>query len=337
MHKFKLAYGLAALVAGFAIIGQAAAQAPIVIKFSHVVTDAAPKGKAAIRFQQLAEKYTNGRVKVEVYPNSTLYKDAEEMQALQLGAVQMLAPATAKFSTLGVKEFEVLDLPYLFKDQATYDSAMAGQLGQDLMAKLQPKGLTGLAYWDNGFEVFSANKPLIAPSDLRGLKIRISGSKIDAMGLIGVGALPQIMAFSELYQALQSGVVDGADNTPSNYTTQKLNEVQTNITDTHHEHLQYAVIVNKRFWDGLPPDIRTELNKAMMEATAYNNEISQGDNAKALRDIIATGKTNVHEPTPSEMAAWRASMMPVYKEAASRIGQPIIDEALHQVGGSMTQ
>ncbi|MDT7950313.1 MAG: DctP family TRAP transporter solute-binding subunit [Acetobacteraceae bacterium] len=332
MNRFTLFLGAAAFALGLVGAAPARAQSPIVIKFSHVVTDAAPKGKAAQRFKELAEKYTNGKVKVEIYPNSTLYKDAEEMQALQLGAVQMLAPSTAKFSTLGVKEFEVLDLPFLFKDQETYDRVINGKLGNDLLAKLDGKGVKGLAYWDNGFYVISANKPLIKPSDLQGLKIRISGSKIDEMTLRSLGALPQIMAFSELYQALQSGVVDGAQNTPSNYTTQKLNEVQSNITNLRHVHLQYAVIVNKAFWDGLPQDIRTELNKAMAEATTYNNENSQADNAQALQEIIKTGKTDVHQPTPEEMKVWKGAMLPIYKQAASRIGQPIIDEAVKEAG-----
>ncbi len=332
MNRFKTICMMAMLATGIASASPANAQATIVIKFSHVVTDAAPKGKAAIRFKELAEKYTDGRVKVEVYPNSTLYKDAEEMQALQLGAVQMLAPSTAKFSTLGVKEFEVLDLPFLFKDQQTYDKVITGKLGRDLMAKLDGKGVKGLSFWDNGFYVISANKPLIAPNDLRGLKIRISGSKIDEMSLRSLGALPQIMAFSELYQALQSGVVDGAQNTPSNYTTQKLNEVQTNITNLRHVHLQYAVVVNKPFWEGLPADIRTKLEQAMAEATTYNNDNSQEDNRKALEAIKQTGKTNIHDPTPDEMKVWKAAMLPIYKQAASRIGQPIIEEAVEQAG-----
>ena len=322
---------LGAIVATFGMAGVAAAQAPIIVKFSHVVTDAAPKGKAALKFKELAEKYTAGRVKVEVYPNSTLYKDAEELEAMQLGAVQILAPSTAKFAPLGVRQFEVLDLPYLFPDQATYDRAITGPLGQGLFKRLEAKGVKGLGYWDNGFYVISANKPLIQPSDLRGLKIRISGSKVDDQILRQMGANPQIMAFSELYQALQSGVVDGAQNTPSNYTTQKLNEVQRNITVLHHIHLQYAVVVNKKFWDGLPADIRTELERAMNEATAYNNSIAIDDNANALAAIRATGKTDIHDPTPAEMKVWREAMQPIYKSAESRIGKDMIDEALKAV------
>ena len=333
MKRITFAAGIAVMLA---LAAPAMAQAPIVIKFSHVVTDAAPKGKGALKFKELAEKYTAGKVKVEVYPNSTLYKDGEEMEALQLGAVQILAPSTAKFAPLGVKEFEVLDLPYLFPDQATYDNVVTGELGTGLLKRLEPKGIRGLAFWDNGFYVMSANRPLIKPDDLKGLKIRISGSKVDDQTLRLMGANPQIMAFSELYQALQSGVVDGAQNTASNYTTQKLNDVQKNITTTYHVHLQYAVIVNKKFWDGLPADIRTQLEKAMSEATAYNNALSVQDNRDALAAIKATGKTDIHDPTPAEMKVWMDAMTPVYKSAESRIGKPMIADALAATGHSPT-
>jgi C4-dicarboxylate-binding protein DctP len=328
MRKWNIVAGalVAALVA--APLQAALAQAPIVLKFSHVVTENTPKGKASLRFKELAEKYTGGRVKVEVYPNSTLYKDGEEMQALQLGAVQMLAPSTAKFAPLGVKQFEALDLPYIFKDQASYDRIINGPIGKELLAKLEPKGIHGLAYWDNGFYVISANRPLIKPEDLRGLKMRISGSKIDDQTLRAMGANPQIMAFSELYQALQSGVVDGAQNTPSNYTSQKLFEVQKNMTVLNHVHLQYAVITQKKWWDGLPADIRAELQKAMDEATVYNNSISQQENADAMKLMRASGKIDIHDPTPAELKVWQDAMKPVYKTAASRIGQDMIDQML---------
>ncbi len=329
----KWALGAAAMLATATFAAAPArADGPIIIKFSHVVTDAAPKGKAALKFKELAEKYTAGKVKVEVYPNSTLYKDGEELEALQLGAVQMLAPSTAKFAPLGVKQFEVLDLPFLFPNQAAYDSVTTGPFGQKLLGMLETKGIKGLAYWDNGFYVISANTPLIKPSDLKGLKMRISGSKVDDETLRGMGANPQIIAFSELYQALQSGVVDGAQNTASNYTTQKLNDVQKYMTTLYHVHLQYAVIVNKKFWDGLPADIRDELTHAMKDATEYNNSIAQKENADALAAIRATGKTEIHDPTPAEMKVWVAATDPVYKSAEKRVGKEIIEEALKAVG-----
>jgi len=305
--------------------GAALADDPIVIKFSHVVANDTPKGKGALKFKELAEKYTNGKVKIEVYPNSSLYKDKEEIEALQLGSVQMLAPSTAKFAPLGVKEFEALDLPWLFKDEATYTAAMKGQVGQWLFKKLEAKGITGLAYWDNGFHMVSANRPLLKPSDFEGLKFRISGSKIADQYFRNVGSIPQIMAFSEVYQALQTGVVDGCENTPSNYATQKFFEVQKDITVSYHAHLQYAVIVNSKFWSGLPADVRGQLEKAMSEATDYTNSIAVKENEDALADIKKSGKTTLHYLTDDQRKAWQTAMQPTYKWAKGRVGQDVLD------------
>jgi C4-dicarboxylate-binding protein DctP len=304
----------------------AAAQQPIIIKFSHVVANDTPKGKGALKFKELAEKYTNGRVKIEVYPNSSLYKDKEEIEALQLGSVQMLAPSTAKFAPLGAKEFEALDLPWLFKDDATYDKAMKGPVGKWLFTKLESKGIKGLAYWDNGFHmVSSANRPLLMPADFQGLKIRISGSKVADQYFRQLGSIPQIMAFSEVYQALQTGVVDGCENTASNYLTQKFHEVQKHITVSYHAHLQYAVIVNSKFWNGLPADIRDQLDKAMAEATDYTNSIAQKENDDALAEIKKSGKTTLHYLTDDQRKAWQTAMAPTYKWATSRVGQEVLD------------
>jgi len=323
MRKYMIV--AAAAVAAMLASGAAMAQAPIVIKFSHVVANDTPKGKGALKFKELAEQYTNGKVKVEVYPNSTLYKDKEEIEALQLGSVQMLAPSTAKFAPLGVKEFEALDLPWLFKDDATYAAAMKGPVGQWLFKKLEAKGITGLAYWDNGFHMVSANRPLTNPADFQGVKVRISGSKIADRYFRDMGSIPQIMAFSEVYQALQTGVVDGCENTPSNYLTQKFYEVQKDITVSYHAHLQYAVIVNSKFWDGLPADVRGQLQKAMDDATDYTNSIAKKENEDALAEIKKSGKTTLHYLTPEQKTAWQEAMRPTYKWAKGRVGGEILD------------
>ncbi len=301
------------------------AQAPIVIKFSHVVAKDTPKGKAADKFRELAEAATKGRVKVEVYPNSTLYKDKEELEALQLGAVQMLAPSLAKFGPLGVKEFEMFDLPYIFPDKAALDRVTDGPIGRDLLQKLEPRGLLGLAYWDNGFKMMSANRPLRVPADLRGLKMRIQASKVLDEQMRSLGANPQVMAFSEVYQALQTGVVDGTENPPSNLYTQKMHEVQKHLTVTNHGYIGYAVIVNKKFWDKLPADIRTQLEGALREATVYGDKIAQQENDAALEAVKKSGKTTVYVPTEAEKAEWRKALLPVQQKMADRIGKDLID------------
>ena len=303
----------------------AQARQTIVIKFSHVTTADTPKGKGADKFKELAEKYTGGKVRIEIYPNSTLYKDKEEIEALQLGAVQMLAPSTAKFAPLGAKEFEALDLPFLFANDEEYTRVTKGPVGKWLFQKLESKGLTGLAFWDNGFHMVSANRPLIAPADFQGLKFRISGSKVADQYFRLMGGLPQIMAFSEVYQALQTGVVDGCENTPSNYLTQKFHEVQKHISAANHAHLQYAVLVNTKFWNGLPTDIRGQLEKAMNEATDYTNSISQKENEDAIAAIRASGKTTVHVLSEPERQAWKTKMMPTYEWAKGRVGKEVLD------------
>jgi C4-dicarboxylate-binding protein DctP len=300
------------------------AETPIVIKFSHVVAKDTPKGKAAEKFKALAEAATKGQVKIELYPNSTLYKDKEELEALQLGAVQMLAPSLAKFGPLGVKEFELFDLPFIFNDKQALYRVTQGPIGQDMLKKLESKGIRGLAYWDNGFKMMTSNRPMRLPTDMKGLKLRIQSSKVLDEQMRALGANPQVMAFSEVYQAMQTGVVDGSENPPSNIFTQKMHEVQKHLTTTNHGYIGYAVIVNKKFWDKLPADIRTQLESAMKEATDYANNIAQQENDQALENIRKSGKTVIYVPTDAERAEWRKVLVPVHKAMEERIGKELI-------------
>ncbi|MFD1795164.1 TRAP transporter substrate-binding protein [Paracoccus aurantiacus] len=314
--------GLAAVIS--LGLGAGAWAQDITIKFSHVVAPDTPKGKGAEKFKELAEQYTEGKVKVEVYPNSQLYKDKEELEALQLGSVQMLAPSLAKFGPLGIQDFEAFDLPYIFDGYDQLRKITDGEIGKALLAKLEDKGIKGLAYWDNGFKIMSANSPLIVPDDFLGLKMRIQSSKVLEAEMNALGAVPQVMAFSEVYQGLQTGVVDGTENPPSNMYTQKMNEVQKNATLSNHGYLGYAVIVNKEFWDGLPEDVRANLEKAMTEATEYANGIAKDENDKALQAMMDAGTTEFHEMTDEEKAAWKEALMPVREEMADRIGADLI-------------
>jgi len=322
------AYGwtLGAIAAAFVFPVPAYAEQPIVIKFSHVVAVDTPKGKAAEYFKKLAEERTKGRVKVEVYPNSALFKDGEEMEALQLGSVQILAPSLAKFGPLGAREFEVFDLPYIFDDYDELHKVTQGPLGAALLEKLESKGIVGLAYWDNGFKLMSANKPIRVPADYKGLKMRIQSSKVLGDEMKALGAIPQVMAFSEVYQALQTGVVDGTENPPSNFYTQRMHEVQKYAALTEHGYLGYAVIVNKKFWDGLPADIRTTLEGAMKETTKYANDIARKENDDALEAVRKSGKTEIIQLTPEQKAQMKQALLPVHKQNESRIGKDTIAE-----------
>ncbi|MDO8207145.1 MAG: TRAP transporter substrate-binding protein [Gallionella sp.] len=311
-------------VLALGISGMAHAAGEIIIKFSHVVAPDTPKGQAAERFKQVAEKLTKGKVRVEIYPNSQLYKDREEIEALQSGAVQMLAPSLSKFGPMGVPEFQLFDLPFLFPNQEVLHRVMDGEVGKKLFAKLDSKGVTGLAFWDNGFKQMSSNKPMHSVSDLNGLKMRIQSSKVLSAQMKALGANPQVMAFSEVYTALQQGVVDGTENPVSNFYTQKMHEVQKHMTISNHGYLGYAVIVNKAFWDGLPADVRTALNQAMKEASNYESFIAQKDNDAALAKVIAAKTTTVYYLTPAERAEWQKTLLPLQKEFESVIGADLI-------------
>jgi C4-dicarboxylate-binding protein DctP len=328
----KARHWLALAAAAVFAVGAAHAQQPIVIKFSHVVAQDTPKGKAAEKFKELAEKALPGKVKIELYPNSTLYKDGEEMEALSLGSVQMLAPSLAKFGPLGAKEFEIFDLPYIFPSKESLAKVTTGAIGKALFKKLESKGIVGLAYWDNGFKIFSSNKPLKLPADVKGQKMRIQSSQVLSAQMKALGALPQTMAFSEVYQALQTGVVDGTENPPSNLYTQKMHEVQKHAIVSNHGYLGYAVIVNKKFWDGLPADVRAGLETAMAEATKYANTIAQQENDSALEKVKASGKTQVYVPTAAEKAAWKKALVGVHKEMESRIGKETIQSVYNETG-----
>src|SRR6516165_9951051 len=329
---FAAAAAAVALAAGLAWSGVAQAQQPVVIKFSHVVSVDAPKGKAALLFKDLFEKYTNGRAKVEVYPNSSLYKDKEELEALQLGTVQLLAPSISKFGPLGVREYDVFDLPFLMSDDARARQMMASPMMADFHKKLEAKGVAPLAYWDNGAHVYTANRPLIRPEDFRGLKLRIQGSKVQDAAARALGAIPQTIAFADLYQSLQTGVVDGEDNVPSNILTQKFYEVQKNLTVSYHGRLTYALISNKKFWDGLPADVKAPLERAVKESTDFFNETAAKDNDEALEKIKASGRVQFHYLTDEEKKAWIAKLMPVHNEMQSRFGKDFI-ERIYKASG----
>jgi C4-dicarboxylate-binding protein DctP len=329
--KFRIAVAIVAS-ALLAVAGAVSAQQPIVIKFSHVVALDTPKGKGAEYFKKLAEERTKGKVKVEVYPNSSLFKDGEEMEALQLGSVQMLAPSVAKFGPLGVREFEVFDLPYIFDNVEELHKVTQGPVGQTLFKKLEGKGLIGLAYWDNGFKDMSANKPIKVPADYKGLKMRVQSSQVLKDEIEALGAIPQVLAFSEVYQALQTGVVDGTENPPSNFYTQKMQEVQKYLAMTDHGVIEYAVIVQKKFWDGLPADIRATLEGAMKDATTFANDIAKKENDDALEAVKKSGKTQIIVLTPDEKAAMKKALVPVHKKNEARVTKELIAEVYKATG-----
>ncbi|MGP0175006.1 TRAP transporter substrate-binding protein [Pseudomonas sp. NCHU5208] len=324
---FKLTAKALACAAILSCAGLAqAADEPIIIKFSHVVADNTPKGQGALLFKQLAEERLPGRVKVEVYPNSSLFGDGKEMEALLLGDVQMLAPSLAKFEQYA-KPVQLFDLPFLFNNMAAVDRFQASPEGRGLLTSMEDKNITGLAYWHNGLKVMSANKPLRDPADARGLKFRVQASAVLEEQFKAVRANPRKMSFAEVYQGLQTGVVNGTENTWSNYYSQKVNEVQKYITESDHGLIDYMVITNTQFWKGLPDDVRSELEKVMAEVSVAVNKQADELNRSAKQDIAKAGTTEIIGLTPQQRAEWREAMRPVWKKFEQDIGAELIQAA----------
>lgn len=300
--------------------------APVTIKFSHVVADSTPKGQASNKFKEVAEQLLPNKVRVEVYPNSQLYGDAKELEALLLGDVHLLAPSLSKFDKF-TKAVQVFDLPFLFGDVAAADRFQDGPAGQALLKSLEKRGLLGLGYWHNGLKQLSANKPLLMPSDARGLKFRVQSSDVLVAQFQAIGANPQKLAFAEVYQALQTGAVDGQENTWSNIYSQKYQEVQSDMTQSDHGLIDYMVVTNSKWWNGLASDIRAGLSQALKEATAYNNVVAEKLNADARAAIVASGKTKIHTLTAVQRSEWREAMRPVWKRFEKEIGTDVIAAA----------
>lgn len=308
------------------------AQSPIVIKFSHVVAEATPKGQGAIKFKEVAEKLLSGKVDVQVFPSSQLFGDAKELEALLLGDVQFIAPSLSKFDRY-TKKIQVFDLPFLFDDIAAVDRFQQGKDGKALLDAMQSKGLQGLGYWHNGMKQMSTNRDkLTRPDDVKGLKFRIQASDVLEAQFRALGANPQKMAFSEVYQALQTGVVDGQENTWSNIYSQKFFEVQKTIANTNHGVIDYMVVTNGKWWKGLPEDVRKGLTQAMDEATKHANKLADDLNERDRKRIADAGKAKIQTLSKDDVAAWRKSMEPVWKKFESDIGKDLIEAALKSNG-----
>ncbi|WP_417883303.1 TRAP transporter substrate-binding protein [Vibrio rumoiensis] len=300
---------------------------PIVIKFSHVVADSTPKGQGALLFKKLVEERLKGKVEVQVYSNSSLYGDGKEMEALLLGDVQFIAPSLAKFGQY-TKKLQVFDLPFLFKDINAVDKFQQSETGKSLLKSMENHNITGLGYWHNGMKQLSANKPLHVPRDARGLKFRVQASDVLDEQFKAVRANPRKMSFAEVYQGLQTGVVNGAENPWSNIYSQKFNEVQKYITESNHGVLDYMLITNTKFWNGLPDDIRAQLSDILDEVTEHVNSEAGALNQTAKQSIIDSGTSEIIQLTPEERAEWVKAMKPVWAKFEDDIGSDVIEAAL---------
>ncbi len=298
------------------------------IKFSHVVAVDTPKGEAAEYFKKILEQRSNGRFKVEIYPNASLYGDREAIEALKMNAIQMAAPSFSKFTGF-VPQLQLFDLPFLFKDQNHLHKVLDGEVGRKILKMVSKRGLVGLAYWDNGFkELTDDTRPLIKPSDAKGLKFRIMSSKVLEAQFKAIGANPQVLPFSEVYSALQQGVVNGQENTLSNIYTKKIFEVQKYMTMSNHGYLGYMLVTNKIFMKKLPDDLKKIFLQAVKDATAFGRKKAQAVNMDYLDKIKASGKVEIHYLTPEEKQVWKNKMMTIYPQFYKVVGKDLIDKAL---------
>lgn len=323
---FRSLYTALACALALSTMTAAMAADPVIIKFSHVVAEQTPKGQGALLFKKLVEERLPGKVKVEVYPNSSLFGDGKEMEALLLGDVQMIAPSLAKFEQY-TKTLQLFDLPFLFDDIAAVNRFQLSPQGQGLLKSMESKNITGLAYWHNGMKQLSANKALRVPADARGLKFRVQASAVLEEQFKAVRANPRKMSFAEVYQGLQTGVVNGAENPYSNIYSQKMHEVQKYITESNHGVLDYMLITNTKFWNGLPPDVRSELDKIVVEVTAQVNKEAEQLNEGDKQRILAAKTTEIITLTPEEREQWREAMKPVWKKFEGDIGPELISAA----------
>jgi C4-dicarboxylate-binding protein DctP len=326
--KMKISGWILAGAAALAFSAPALAQSPIVVKFSHVVAESTPKGQGALKFKEVAEKLLPGKVQVQVFPSSQLFGDGKEMEALLLGDVQFIAPSLSKFDRY-TKKIQLFDLPFLFDDINAVDSFQQSADGKALLDAMKNRGLQGLAYWHNGMKQLSTNRDeLTRPEHVKGLKFRIQASDVLEAQFRALDANPQKMAFAEVYQALQTGVVDGQENTWSNIYSQKFHEVQKTIANTNHGVIDYMVVTNAKWWDGLPDDVRKGLAQAMEEATAHANKLANDLNERDRKRIEEAGKAKIQALSKDDVAAWRKAMEPVWKKFEGDIGRDLIDAAL---------
>jgi C4-dicarboxylate-binding protein DctP len=320
------------LLALLLMVASGPAASALVIRFAHVVAEDTPKGLAVNRFKELVEQRSGGRIQVEVFPEAQLYGDRDEMEALKAGAVEMLAPSLSKFGRLGFPEFELFDLPFLFANLQEVRRITEGPIGQKLLDRLRRQGIVGLGYFDNGFKQMSANRPLMRPADFEGLRMRVQASRVIADQMRALGATPVTLPFSSTRLALSQGIVQGTENPLSNFWTQRMHTVQTDLSLTQHAYLGYAVITSERFWKSLNTSERQLIQQSLREALVYGNAIADAQNDKALLSLREAGTTAVHTLSPAQRELMRAATYPVHQRLSQRIGADWLRDVQRALG-----
>ena len=316
-----------------AMIATAGLAAEYTMKVSHVVSASTPKGKAADFFEKRVEELTGGKIDVQVFPNSQLYGDGEEVKALVMNNVQLIMPSLSKFTSVA-PQMQLFDLPFIFRDKAHLYNVMDGEVGAILKSKVdEKKQMIALDYWDAGFKhLSSSTKALVKPEDAAGMKFRIQSSKVLEAQFKSVGGNPEVLPFSEVYSALQQGVVDGTENPLSNFYTKKFHEVQSSLTLSNHGYLGYLVVMNEQFWNKLPKDLQDKVSQAMKEATELERKETSIEDEKIMADLVKyskeTGKLQIIELTPEQKQQWQKAMSVVYPQFYDVIGEDLIKKAI---------
>ena len=320
---------LGLLLLGFSAALPAVDEAPILIRFSHVVGENTPKGQGANLFKKLVEERLAGKVRVEIYPNSLRFTDEEVLRALLFGDVELAAPSLAKFRSF-TRALQVFDLPFLFADIEAVHRFQAGEVGQRLLDAMTPRGLKGLAYWDNGMRVMSADRPLRTPDDVQGLTFRIEPSAVIEAQYEALGATTLRLPFKKVFDALDIGLVDGQENAWSNIESKKFYEVQEYFAETNHSFLGYMVVTSVKFWDGLPAEVRAALEEILQEVSVEVNRIALEQVKSSREKVIEALGDRVHTLSEEQRAAWRDVLQPVRQQFQEQIGQDIIQAATGQ-------
>ncbi len=311
----------------FVVTATVSMAAPIVMKFSHVVAENTPKGQMANKFKELIDQRLDGKVVVEVFPNSQLFGDNKVLEAMLLGDVHLAAPSLSKFNKY-TPALQIFDLPFLFKDMAAVEKFQQGPAGQELLMSMKGKGLIGLGYLHNGMKQLSASDPLTVPADAKKKKFRIMSSDVLAAQFEALEAIPLKKPFSEVFTLLQTKAIDGQENTWSNIYSKKFFEVQPYITESNHGVLDYLVVTSVEFWMGLPDDLRTEIKKALDDAIAFGNKVSEDKAIDDRQKIIDSGRSKVITLSDADRQKWVDVMKPVWKQFEGKIGKKYVDAAI---------
>ena len=315
----------AALTLAAPFVAQAQDFKPRLIRFGYGLNEQSNQGRAAKVFAEQVEKASGGKMKVRAIGGAALGPDTQMQQALIGGAQEMMVGSTATLVGIS-KEMALWDTPFLFNSTKEADALLDGPVGDKVRAKLQDKGLVGLAYWENGFRnLTNSKRPINRMEDLSGIKLRVMQNNVflDSFKTLGSNAVP--LAFSELFSALETGTVDGQENPFNTILSSKFYEVQKYLTVTNHVYSPWIVLVSKKWWDGLSAAEQKVLTDAAKASRDFERKDTRDEASKAVTELQAKGM-KVNELSPAEATRMRSSLTRVYASIGSSVGMELWNE-----------